>query len=185
MKKISLYIGCIAVLTGIAMLFSCDNAQIKEVQSDKQYKFPIGVAENFRLVYTDSMKVKAILTSVKNLNFSNQKFPYFEFPDGLKVEFFDNAQQKNRIEAYYGIYYLKTNMIELRDSVKLTTHQGKQLITDQLFWYENTDWVFTERPFVFIDTIQKNVTKGVGMDFDKNFTQLKAHKITGILPIKE
>lgn len=176
---------CIATLLGVAMLFSCENVQLKEISDQKQYKIPSGEAQNFELIYTDSMRVKAILTSPKNLNFSNQKFPYFEFPDGLKVTFFDEARQQNVVQAKYGVYYLKTNIVELRDSVKLTTYQGKQLLTNQLFWYETNDWVFTQKSFVFIDTIQRNITKGEGMDFDKNFTQLKAHKITGILPIRE
>ena len=43
----------------------------------------------------------------------------------------------------------------------------------------------TEQPFEYIDSLQGSITKGIGMDFDKRFTHLKAHKITGIIPVKE
>lgn len=172
------------MLCSVAMLFSCDD-KIKNIQQKKYQKAPLGEAKNFELVYTDSTRVKAILTSEKNLDFTNQKFPYMEFPNGLKVEFFNEKKEKNIIEANYGIIYMKTNIVELRDSVRLTTHGGKKLNTNQLFWYETVDWVFTERPFTYTDSVQGSITKGVGMDFDKAFTQLKAHKITGIVPLKE
>lgn len=172
------------MLLGIAMLFSCQN-QAPKYQQNKYVKFPLGEAQNFELVYTDSTRVKAILKSRKNLDFSNQKFPYMEFPEGLLLELFNDQKQKSTIESNYGIYYPKTRLIELRDSVRITTHEGKVLKTNQLFYYEASDWVFTEQAFSFADKSKGSLTKGIGMDFDKSFTQLKAHKITGIMPIKE
>ena len=74
---------------------------------------------------------------------------------------------------------------ELRDSVELITHDGKILKTSQIFWQADSEWAFTEKPFTYIDSLQGSITKGIGMDFDKSFSRLKAHKITGILPIKE
>lgn len=176
---------CIAALWSVAMLFSCSNSMKKIQQEAKTYKFPLGNAENFETIYTDSTRVKAILTSPNYLDFTNQHFPYTEFPKGLKVDFFDEKNQKSTVEALYGIYYFKTHMVELRDSVKLTTYEGKVLNTSQLFWNEKEDWIFTEKPFIYLDTVQKSITNGVGMDFDKSFTKLKAHKITGIVPLKE
>ena len=183
--QVNIIYYCIAALLGVAMLFSCSNSMKKMQQEAKTYKFPLGIAENFEMIYTDSTRIKAILTSPNNLDFTNQYFPYTEFPKGLKVDFFDEKKQKSTVEALYGIYYFKTHLVELRDSVRLTTHEGKILNTSQLFWNEKEDWVFTEKPFMYLDTLQKSITKGVGMDFDKSFTKLKAHKITGIVPLKE
>lgn len=49
-------------------------------QMDIIHKFPQGEAIDFRLVYTDSAKVVAVLTSPKNDDYTNQQFPYSEFP---------------------------------------------------------------------------------------------------------
>lgn len=175
----------IALFSGAIFFFSCGN-NVKKIQQEQQhYKFPFGITENFELIYTDSTRTRALLKSVENLDFTNQTFAYTEFPKGLQVDFFNNLKQKTTLTAKYGIYYARTNILELRDSIELVTHEGKRLKTNQLFWYERENWVFTHQPFTFIDTIQRSVTKGVGMDFNKDFTQLKAHKVTGFLPIKE
>ena len=79
----------IAVLFCMAILFSCKN-DLKNIQEmSVVHKFPQGETYNFRLVYTDSTRVVAIVTSPQNNDFSNQKFPYWEFPKGIKVDFFD------------------------------------------------------------------------------------------------
>lgn len=175
----------IAVLCCMAILFSCSNDLKSLQQMNVVHKFPQGEVYNFRLVYTDSTKVVAVVTSPRNDDFSNQHFPYWEFPKGVRVEFFDQNNNKNTVDANYGIVYSNSQMVELRDNVVLTTFDGKKLETSQLFWDQNQDWVFTEREFVFTDSIKGTLTKGVGMDFDKNFSTVRAHKTTGILAIED
>lgn len=60
--------------------------------------------------------------------------PYSEFPEGVKVEFYDQDRHKNTVQAKYGIIYPSADIVELRDSVVLTTYDGKKLNTAQLFW---------------------------------------------------
>ena len=174
----------IATFFYVAMLFSCSQPPAKELTA-VQGIFPLGEGQNVRLVYTDSARVKAELFCKEYKDFSNQSFPYAEFPKGLKMSFLDKEKNQNTVLANYGIYYYKTRMVELRDSVRLITFDGKKLSTDQLFWQEQADWIFTEKPFVYTDSVQGSITRGVGMDFDKNFSKVKARKITGILPLKE
>lgn len=178
-------IKSVAVLFSMAILFSCSNDMKKLHQINETHKMPQGEIYNFKLVYTDSTKVVAIVTSPQNNDFSNQKFPYSEFPNGVKVDFFDKQNKKNTVKAKYGIIYPSSQIVELRDSVALTTFDGKTLHTSQLFWDQKLDWIFTEEEFNFIDTKKGTITKGVGMDFDMGFSTVKAHKTTGILAIEE
>lgn len=175
----------IAVLMSMAMLFSCNNDMRNLQQLSIQRKFPQGEAFDFKLVYTDSTKVVAIVTSKLNKDFTNQRMPYSEFPEGVKVEFYDQARHKNIVEANYGIIYPSSDMVELRDNVVLTTYDGKKLKTSQLFWDQKEDWIFTDREFSFTDETKGTVTNGIGMDFDKKFSTVKAHKTTGILAIED
>lgn len=175
----------IAVLMSIAMLFSCNNDMRNLQQLSIQKKFPQGEAFDFKLVYTDSTKVVAVVTSKLNKDFTNQHMPYSEFPEGVKVEFYDQARHKNIVEANYGIIYPSSDMVELRDNVVLTTYDGKKLKTSQLFWDQKEDWIFTDREFSFTDETKGTVTNGIGMDFDKKFSTVKAHKTTGILAIED
>ena len=187
MRRITLekIIRSIALLLCIAMLFSCNNDMRNLQQLSIQRKFPQGEAFDFKLVYTDSTKVVAVVTSKLNKDFTNQRMPYSEFPEGVKVEFYDQARHKNIVEANYGIIYPSSDMVELRDNVVLTTYDGKKLKTSQLFWDQKEDWIFTDREFSFTDETKGTVTNGIGMDFDKKFSTVKAHKTTGILAIED
>lgn len=187
MRRITLekIIRSIALLLCMAMLFSCNNDMHNLQQLSIQKKFPQGEAFDFKLVYTDSTKVVAVVTSKLNKDFTNQRMPYSEFPEGVKVEFYDQARHKNIVEANYGIIYPSSDMVELRDNVVLTTYDGKKLKTSQLFWDQKEDWIFTDREFSFTDETKGTVTNGIGMDFDKKFSTVKAHKTTGILAIED
>ena len=187
MSRITLekIIRSIALLLCMAMLFSCNNDMRNLQQLSIQKKFPQGEAFDFKLVYTDSTKVVAVVTSKLNKDFTNQRMPYSEFPEGVKVEFYDQARHKNIVEANYGIIYPSSDMVELRDNVVLTTYDGKKLKTSQLFWDQKEDWIFTDREFSFTDETKGTVTNGIGMDFDKKFSTVKAHKTTGILAIED
>ena len=66
-------------------------------------KLPIGIAENFQLTYTDSANTVAIIKAKKNLDYTNLDFPYYEFPDGLNVVFFDEFKNKTQVFADYAI----------------------------------------------------------------------------------
>ena len=96
MRRITLekIIRSIALLLCMAMLFSCNNDMRNLQQLSIQRKFPQGEAFDFKLVYTDSTKVVAVVTSKLNKDFTNQRMPYSEFPEGVKVEFYDQARHK-------------------------------------------------------------------------------------------
>ena len=175
----------IVTVLAVTMFFSCQS-NLSEIEKMRfTEKFPNGIAENFVLTYTDSAKVKAILRSVLNEDFSNQSFPYSEFPKGLQVDFFDDLNNKSTVTAQYGILYSNTNLVELRDSVVLKTHDGKVLETSQLFWDQKNEWVFTEKKFTFTNPKEGTIMNGDVMDFNKDFSIAKAHKTFGVFAIED
>ena len=169
----------------LLIVSACSNDMKNLQELNIQKKYPQGEAYDFKLVYTDSTKVMAELVSPLNRDFTNQRMPYSEFPEGLKLTFYDAQRHKNTVEAKYGIIYPSSDMVELRDSVVLSTFDGKQLLTSQLFWDQKEDWIFTDREFSFTDRQKGTVTKGIGMDFNKQFSTVRAHKTTGILSVEE
>ncbi|SFU27713.1 LPS export ABC transporter protein LptC [Pustulibacterium marinum] len=165
----------------VTMFFSCEN-NLSELQKlNLQEKFPVGEAVNFKLTYTDSTRVKAILTSPLNYDYSNQEFGYSEFPNGLHIDFFDDNQNKTTVDANYGILYNDTNLVELQDSVVIKTHEGKILKTNKLFWDQKDEWIYTDEAFQFTDPVEGTVMNGVGMDFNRDFTIVNAHETTGVM----
>src|SRR5690606_29940701 len=83
----------------VAMFFSCGSNMEDVRKLNIRERFPVGIAENYRLTYTDSAKIKVRLTSPISEDYSNQEFPFQEFPEGLKVEFFDADKNKSTVIA--------------------------------------------------------------------------------------
>jgi len=162
---------------------SCED-NFQEIKKINNYtKFPIGVAENIKLIYTDSAKVKAILTSTLNNDFTNQLFPYSEFPDGVKITFFDNKNQETTVTSDYAIAYNKTNIVDLVGNVVINTHDGSVLKTSQIYWDPEQEWLFTEKKFTF-----KNIDydiSAVRLDANRSFTIFNSGELEGQVVIED
>ncbi len=181
----------------VAMFFlNCTDTYKRVGEEAKKDIFPQGVAENFVLTYTetldklesealDSTRVIAILTSPMSEDFDNLSFPYRTFPKGLRLEYFDTDNNKSTITADYGIIYSSTDLIDLRGDVVLETHDGKKLETPQLYWDRSNEWIFTEEKFKYTNPDDGTIMDGAGMDFNREFSLLEAHKTTGLMLIKE
>ncbi|WP_278286647.1 LPS export ABC transporter periplasmic protein LptC [Zhouia spongiae] len=173
----------IVTVFAVTMFFSCQG-QLEDVKDiNTAQRVPSGIAENFKLTYTDSGKVKAILTSSLNYDFSNQKFEFQEFPNGLYVEFFDDQNNKSTVTADYGIMYSQTSLVDLQGNVVLETYDGKKLEAPQLYWDQKNEWVFTEKEYTF--TSDDLNMSGTGIDFNKEFSIVNSHENTGSAVVKE
>jgi LPS export ABC transporter protein LptC len=167
----------------IALLFSCeDNSQaLKEMNMDRQD--PLATAKSIRMVYTDSLKIQAILTAPKHVDYTNLSFRYAEFPEGLKVIFFDNDGNENEVLADYGILYDETKLIDLKGNVQLKSHDGSILTTTQLFWDSENEWLFTEQPFTFND--QDYNFNALRLDTNRDFTKFQTGNLIGTITVTE
>ena len=144
---------------------------------------PIGIAEDINLRYTDSGKITAILLSPKMLDFSNRKFAFTEFIEGIHLELFDDEKNKTTVVADYAIVYDKTELIDLQGNVVLSTHEKDTLFAEQLFYDQKKEWLFTNQPVTF--RTGTDVINGNGFDSDVNFTQAEVLEINGIITLDE
>lgn len=167
----------------MALFISCgDSSQaLMEIYADLQE--PLGTASNIRMVYTDSIKIQAILTAPKHVDYTNLSFRYAEFPEGLKVIFFDDLERENEVVADYGILYNDTKLIDLKGNVRLQSHDGSVLTTSQLFWDAESEWLFTEQPFKFEDNDYN--FDALRLDTNKEFTKFQTGSLIGTVTVSE
>jgi len=159
---------------------SCNN-DMKNIQRFNQKKLiPSGEAKNMVVKYTDSAKIKAELASAIMLDYSTAKYPFHHFPKKVKVTVFDEKKQKTIITANKATSYNKTKLIELVGDVKITTHDGKILQTNQLYYDQKNSWFFTESYFKITDP-SKSYYEGIGLDFDNQFKIINAQQNRGEL----
>ncbi len=69
---------------------------------------------------------------------------YFEFPQSLHVDFFDDsANVETKLDCKYGKYFENLNKVFLRDSVLVITAKGDTLKAPDLWWDQNTKLFYT------------------------------------------
>lgn len=162
-----------SLLTLIVTMASCDS-NFKKIQKINTVPFfATTQGENINLKYIDSGSVKAILVSPQMLDYSQVKYPFTEFPKGIHLTLIDNEKNQNFVVADYAISYGKKELVDLRGNVVITSHDGKKLETDQLYYDQKNDWFYTEK-FYKISDIDNSFTEGVGIDFDSKFKTVTA-----------
>ena len=172
----------VTVLT-VTMFFSCKD-NFKEVQnigllSDK----PITEAENINTKYTDSGRLKSHLISPKMLDFSNRKFSFIEFPEGIDFTIYDEKGNKNNVIADFAMIYNDTDLIDLQGNVVVTTYSNDTLFTEQLFYDQKREWMFTNVPVKFRQKDQ--IINGTGFDANKDFTIANVLEYSGTIYLDE
>ena len=184
------------VFSGAMLFFSCTDNYKRVGDEALPLVFPQGVAHNFSMRYTetknpmenegiDTTQVISVLSGPVTENFENLEFPYRTFPEGLVVNIYDELNNKNVITADYGIRYSSTGLIDLRGNVVIETHDGKKLEAPQLYYDQDNEWVFTQNKFKYTNPEEGTIMDGEGMDFNKDFSFLNAHKTYGLMTIKE
>jgi len=184
-KKKSYKLLNIATIFMVAMFFSCGN-EIKEVEDFLAEKnLPIGIAKNVNLIHTDSGRVKTNLTAPVMHDFSNRKnHPYTEFPNGIKIISFDKKGDSVILTGDYLITFSKTNISEVRYNVNvINPSEGTKLITNQLFWDANEQFIYTEKKFTLIT--KTDTIKGVGFESNEDLTKVNMKSISGTVYVNE
>lgn len=171
------------VIIAITTFFSCDDSStlLKQINTFKEN--PVGIAYNINMTYTDSASIKARLEAPVHLDFSHLSFKYSEFPDGLKVIFYNEQNQENTVYADYGILYNQTKIVDLQGNVVLLSYDGSRLETDQMYWDAEKEWLFTEEPFLFQNNDYNLAANR--LDTNKEFSKFQTGKLSGTIAVEE
>ena len=161
----------------IILNFSCKNDLNSIIDINKFSKTPAAITENFVLKYTDSALTRAILDSPLNIDYTNQKFPYSEFPKGLNIKFYENEGDSTNISADYGIVYYKTKMVSLVGSVTIESSDGNKIKSSQIYWDPEQEWLFTEENIIF-SSGEYDINAKM-LDADRSFKLLKTGQLNG------
>ena len=175
--KVCLALLCVITLTNCTDQFSAVQ------QMNKFDEIPVGITEELHLIYSDSAQIEAELIAPINIDYTNQNFPYSEFPQGLDATLHGNRGEVTYIRSDYGIYYPKTEIIDLRGNVEISDNTGTRLNTNQLYWDAGQEWLFTEKNFTFT-----NASYDIGavrLDANRSFRKLMTGMISGNIQVKD
>ncbi|HLW41957.1 MAG TPA: LPS export ABC transporter periplasmic protein LptC [Flavobacterium sp.] len=166
----------IAHIIAVSFVFWACNNDMKDIQNlSKKQLYPTGEADSALIKYTDSAQIKTEMFAVKIMDYSKAKYPFNHFPKGVEVTIFDENKNKSYIVADKATSYTQTGIIDLQGNVKITSHDGKVMETQQLYYDQRNKWFFTEHYFKVTDQ-NKSFFEGIGIDFDQNFRIVNAQQ---------
>lgn len=184
MNRIALYNSFRVTAIAVTLLFSCKN-NFKDVQKVGVLgDNPIAEAEQLDLKYTefeeDTVRLISNLLSPKMLDYNNKAFGFREFPEGIELRIYDKQGEKTTIFSDYAILYEDTSIIDLQGNVIIATQQRDTLFTEQLYYNQKAEWLFTNDAWTFKRPYnQSNPLHGIGFDSDKEFKRRQMLQMGG------
>jgi LPS export ABC transporter protein LptC len=169
--------GLLALLLPSCINDPAEVAKLREQLSDK-----VEVAEGVQILYSDSAKIRVIVTAPRMLSYLEVADQRQEFPDGLHVTFLDEFQDtSSTLIANWGVYRRRNNEITVRDSVVWQSVDLQRLETEELNWEEKSERIYTNK-FVVL-TQPDYVITGYGLESDQSFSNAKVLQVDGRIPI--
>lgn len=164
-------------------MFSCSNdlETIKEISIQNQSVFPVETINDCEIIYSDSSKVRVLLSAAIMNRFNHEK-KYVEIEDGLKVQFFDESGKKeSELLSDYAIIDEENDVMQAQKNVVVRNVNGDVLESETLNWSQEKQEIFTD-DFIKITTANE-VIYGQGLVSNQNFTKYTIKKIKGTISI--
>ena len=101
---------------------------------------------NIEVIYSDSGMVQVQMLAPAYQQFPDLERPYMEFPEGLEVYFYDDSLRiESEISSNYAIYYTEEGLWHATGNVVARRlHSGDALQTEELFWDENKELIWSD-----------------------------------------
>jgi LPS export ABC transporter protein LptC len=162
------------------MCISC-GGDLKDPDKEQKYAGPLIENIDVVTIYSDSAKVLVKLRAPVQQEFESGDAI---FPKGFYIEFYENEKISSTLKANYGELNRRNNLYVARGNVVMKNIEKKEsLETEELFWNQNTDRVYTDK-FVKITTPER-VLMGQGLETNQKFFPYSFHKVTGSFELSE
>jgi LPS export ABC transporter protein LptC len=172
-----------AIFLLIALPVSCET-QLDPAKVSDFLKMPSITVENNRTIQSDSGRIKLILSFPLMEQYDNVEKPYYEFREGIRVDFYDgDTLAQGSVTSKYARYEQSNELWELKDSVVVVNSKDERLETELLYWDQKKDLIYTDR-FVKM-TSAENITQGFGFESDSRMKRRVIKKVSAVITIDE
>ncbi len=167
-----------------AIIFPACETKVETIKKSEILSLPSVTNRDITTVYNDSGKVQLILKAPLIEMFSNDDSPYSEFREGIYVVFYEGKKDSSGYAtAKYAKYTDKKKLWELRDSVVIINGSNDRLETEQLFWDQEKDLIYTDR---FVKIINEDQTlMGTGFESDIRLNKRKIKSPSGPIYLRD
>ena len=164
------------------VLIACTNDPnlVQEFVSDKEQA--IEQIKEAELLHTENGKIKVRIIAGKIERFQNMQ-PQLIFSENLEVYFYnDSSQLQSTLKADDGSIDEEKKIMLAQNNVELVSSDDKRLETEELFWDEKNNKIYTDKKVKI--TTGKEVIYGEGFTSNPDFTEYSITKIHGTFDFK-
>ena len=160
---------------------SGEHKEVVEVTFDPETTYTMKTTGVISLI-SDSGVTRYRANAKEWLVYGKAKEPYWYFPKGIYVEKFDSLfHAEASIVADTAYYYDKQGLFRFVGQVEVKSLQGEHFETDELFWNQKEDKVYSDR-FIRIEQEEKVIT-GIGFESNQNMTRYTIRESRGVFPV--
>lgn len=176
MKRLPLLILASAILA-----CSCSDNEAAPPPAPDGNTTPTMITDSVNSFVSDSGITRYQLIAPTWLMFDEADEPYWLFPQGMRLNRFDNRMEINAaITADTARFFSRTKIWKLDGNVRMRNINGDKFLTRQLFWDQRAHKVYSDS-FIHIQRAER-ILEGYGFTSNEEITAYTIRRPTGIIP---
>ncbi len=157
-----------------------DKRETVSISADPE-TFPTMRTINVSTLISDSGYTRYHITAPLWLMFEEAREPHWVFPDGMYLVKFDNdMKETGTFTADTATYFSQKRLWRFDRNVRYRSVDGDRLLTQQLFWDQNQQKVYSDS-FIHLERADRTI-EGFGFEADQNMREYTVRKPSGIFP---
>lgn len=177
-------LACVCLM--MAALAACKDGGLQSVvkaDTDPD-RVPTVDTRNVQTTISDDGRTRYRISTKHWLMFEEATKPHWVFPEGVVAEELDSVLAVGTTIKCDSAYYDKQLALwSLNGNVRITNQAGDVILTDQLFWDQNTHTLFSEA-FIHVEK-QGRIIEGYGYRSNEQFTTYELRNVSAIFPVDE
>ena len=175
------------ILLGVVCVLFIDCRREKRLHADAvtdRAAVPVLDTDSVITLISDSGITRYRIETPKWQIYDKAEPSYWLFPNGILLEEFSLSYTiEASLRADYAKYIDKEERWELKGNVDALNEKGERFQTEQLFWDQKTERVWSDSAITI--TRESSVISGIGFESNQNMTNYTILRPTGWFPVKE
>ncbi|MBD5330536.1 MAG: LPS export ABC transporter periplasmic protein LptC [Bacteroides sp.] len=171
--------------TVIALTASCGGDEGREYTSNVDSEnFATMTTRNVESLVSDSGITRYRIVAPLWLVYDEAREPRWRFPEGLRLERFDDFfTREATVECDSATYFKNKQLWRLDGHVSVVNTIGERFLTQQLYWDQRQQTVYSDS-FIHIERADR-VMEGYGFTSNQQMTRFKVNNVSAILPANQ
>ncbi len=147
-------------------------------------QMPILQSDSVTTLISDSGITRYRITAPRWEMYDKATPSHWIFPRGIYLEQFnEDLEIEASLQSDYAYYNEDEQIWRLDGNVHALNRKGEQFDTQQLFWAQKTERVYSDSAITIVR--ETSTITGVGFESNQEMTKYTIQKPTGFFPVKE